>query len=216
MKSNMKLIVTTFLIFLFNSITIFSQIYIGASGGILSTSFTGDAPDDAEYTIEIGFSGGLLLDIPLTEDIFFSFQPRYLQKGTTISYDVGEDEYKDSLSVKMDYISFPVIVKIYSLNKRVFFSSGLDPGYLNNASLENLMDGSSSDINDFFEKWDISAAFGLGVNIPVGLPIISLELRYEQSLNNLSDISDKESGTTIPYRFRTTGFQLLVGVLIPL
>jgi len=182
----------------------------------MSSSLSGDAPKDASYSGKIGFSGGLIADFTLTEDIVLSIQPRYLQKGSTVSYDIGEYELKDSLIASLDYFSLPILVKINSLNKRIYFSSGLDFGYLMNSSVEKIADGFKTDVNNLVKMYDISVSFGFGVNIPVGSPIISLELRYMQSLLNLSDISLGESDTTFPYRFRTSGFQFLTSIIFPI
>jgi len=210
-----RIIRTLLIIFLFN-ISIFSQTYIGATGGLMSSSLSGDAPEDASYSGKTGFSGGLIADFSLTEDIVLSIQPRFLQKGTSVAYDVGEYELRDSLTATFDYVSLPVMVKITSLNKRIYFSSGLDFGYLMNSTVENIVDGSTKDVNELIKNYDISATFGFGVNIPIGSPIISLELRYMQSLLNLSDISTSESGTTFPFRFRTSGFQFLTSIIFPI
>ena len=211
-----RIIYTILFLFVFQNISIFSQTYFGATGGLMSSSLSGDAPKDASYSSKTGFSGGLVVDFTLLEDVVLSIQPRYLQKGSAIAYDVGKYELQDSLTATLDYISLPVMVKINSLNKRIFFSTGLDFGYLMNSSLENIVDGSTKDVGNLFKTIDISATFGFGVNIPIGSPIISLELRYMQSLLNLSDISSSESGTTFPYRFRTSGFQFLTSILFPI
>jgi len=210
-----RIIRTLLILFLFN-ISTFSQTYIGATGGLMSSSLSGDAPEDASYSGKTGFSGGLIADFTLTEDIVLSIQPRFLQKGTSVAYDVGEYELRDSLTATFDYVSLPVMVKITSLNKRIYFSSGLDFGYLMNSTVENIVDGSTKDVNELIKNYDISATFGFGVNIPIGSPIISLELRYMQSILNLSDISYAESGTTFPFRFRTSGFQFLTSIIFPI
>ena len=213
----MNRIIHTFLfLFLISSISLFSQTYIGAFGGLMSSSLSGDAPKDASYSGKTGFSGGLIADFNLTEDVILSIQPRYLQKGSSVAYDVGEYELRDSLTANLDYISLPVMVKINSLNKRIFFSSGLDFGYLMKSSVENIVDGSTKDVSNLVKTFDLSVSFGFGVNIPIGTPFISLELRYMQSLLNISDISSSESGTTFPYRFRTSGFQFLTSLIFPL
>ncbi len=77
----------------------------------MSSSISGDAPEDASYSGKIGFSGGLIADFTLTEDIILSIQPRYLQKGTSVAYDVGEYELRDSLTATLDYISLPIMLK---------------------------------------------------------------------------------------------------------
>jgi len=211
-----RIIYSILLLFFLLGNSLFSQTYVGVSGGIISSSLSGDAPKDASYSGKTGFSGGLIADFVLTEDVVLSIQPRYLQKGSTVSYDVGEYELRDSLTASLDYFSLPIILKINSLNKRIYFSTGLDFGYLMNSSVENIMDGSTKDVNNLIKSYDISATFGFGVNIPIGSPIISLELKYMQSILNLSDISSTESGTTFPYRFRTSGFQFLTSILFPI
>ena len=213
----MNRILYTFLIICFTaSFSLFSQTYLGVTGGINSSSLSGDTPEDASYSGKFGFSGGVMADFSLTDDVVLSIQLRYLQKGTTISYDVGGYDLRDSLSATFGYFSIPVMVKIYSTNKRTFFSSGLDFGYLTNSALENLMGDSSRDIANLVKNFDLSVAVGFGVNIPVGTPIISLEVRYMQSLLNLSDISSIESGNVFPYRFKISGFQFFTSILFPI
>jgi hypothetical protein len=211
-----RTIYTILILFILQSISLFPQTYIGAIGGLMSSSLSGDAPEDASYSGKTGISGGLIADFTLAEDIVLSIQPRFLQKGTSIAYDVGEYDLRDSLTATLDYASLPIMIKITSLNKRIYFSSGLDFGYLMNSTIENIVDGSTKDVSSLFETIDISATFGFGVNIPIGSPIISIEIRYMQSLLNLSDISSNESGTTFPYRFRTSGFQFLTSILFPI
>lgn len=211
-----QIISTILILFILNNISLFSQIQIGVSGGMISSSLSGDAPEDASYSGKAGLSGGIIADITLTEDVVLSIQPRYLQKGSSVAYDVGEYELRDSLTATLNYFSLPVMLKIHSLNDRVFFSSGLDFGYLMSSSVENIVDGSTKDINNLIQKFDLSATFGFGVNFPVGSPTISLEIRYMQSLLNLSDISSDESGVVFPYRFRTSGFQFLTSIIFPI
>lgn len=212
----MNRIIRTLLLFFLLNMLMFSQTYIGATGGLMSSSLSGDAPKDASYSSKTGFSGGLIADFTLTEDIVLSIQPRFLQKGTSVAYDIGEYDLRDSLTATLDYVSLPIMVKINSLNKKIYFSTGLDFGYLMNSTVENIVDGSTKDVSNLFKTIDISATFGFGVNIPIGSPIISLELRYMQSLLNLSDISSTESESTFPYRFRTSGFQFLTSILFPI
>jgi hypothetical protein len=201
------------ILFFYGNLPLFSQTYIGAVAGVNSTSLSGDAPEDAEYSSRLGYNGGIMADFTLREDIILSIQLRYVQKGTTISYDVGEYELRDSLAIGMSYFSIPVMVKINSANKRTFFSSGIDLSYLTGATLENLMEGSSKDVDHLLKKYDFAVTFGFGVNFPVKTSLVSLELRYLQSLTNLSDISSGETEEVFPYRFRISGFQFCTSIL---
>lgn len=210
------IISTILILFFLNNITLLSQVRVGVSGGMMSSSISGDAPEDASYSGKFGISGGIIADFTLTQDVVLSIQPRYLQKGSSVAYDIGEYELRDSLTATLNYFSLPVMLKINSLNNRVFFSSGLDFGYLMSTSVDNIVDGSTKDISNLVQKFDLSATLGFGVNFPIGSPTISLELRYMQSLLNLSDISSEESGTVFPYRFRASGFQFLTSIIFPI
>jgi len=68
-------------------------------------SLSGDTPDDASYTAKTGFSAGLIGEYALTADIHLSLQPSYISRGTGIAYDVGEADPRDSLSLRLDYLS---------------------------------------------------------------------------------------------------------------
>ena len=213
----MKLFPGLILLLTISICTTFSaQTFLGISGGINTSNFSGDAPADASYNYKLGYSAGIVADFTLTEDVLLSLQPRYLQRGTTISYEKPDFESIDSLSITLDYLSFPVLVKILSLNKRVYFSSGLDMSYLTSATSENLMDGSTENIQELIKNYDLSVVFGFGLNFPVGITLLSFELRYSQSLLNISNLSEASSDDIFPYRFRTSGLQLLASFLYPL
>jgi hypothetical protein len=208
-----RILLIGLILFFTGYLPLFSQTYIGVVGGINSTSLSGDTPEDADYAGKYGYTAGMMADFTLREDIILSIQLRYMLKGTTIAYDVGEYELRDSLEVSLDYFSIPMMVKINSANKRTFFSSGIDFSYLTAAKLENLMDGSSRDIADLLTEYDLAVVVGFGVNFPVKTSLISVELKYMQSVWNLSNTSADESGEVFPYRFRISGFQLCTNFL---
>jgi len=61
----------------------------------------------------------------------------------------------------------------------------------------------------------VAVLFGAGGLIPIGRPVLTLEARYSQSLTNLNE-GVILSSTNLPARFRSSGFQFLAGMLLPL
>jgi hypothetical protein len=62
----------------------------------------------------------------------------------------------------------------------------------------------------------VAVNFGFGVMLPLGSPLLTLELRYSQSLLNLSKPEENPAASALPERFRSSGLQLMAGLLWPL
>lgn len=205
-----KILFTVLILFLFSS-GLCSQVILGPLIGLSSNSISGDAPEDVEYVGRYGFTAGLNAEFGLGKAINLFVQPRYHQRGIKIGYDIGEDEPKDSLNADINYISVPIGLKVYSGNRVVFFSGGIDLAYLMDAKAKTINPPEEeSDIKDLFNKTDVSLFFGLGGNFRMGAPSVNVELRYNSGVINA--YSGKGGGFGIPARFRLTNFQLLVAV----
>ena len=188
------------------------QINVGAVLGLSRSNLSGDQPDKVSYSTRTGLVAGAVIEIPVATSVRLVFQPGYEQRGAKLGYDTGEAEPVDSGSVALDYVSMPVLVKILANNGWLYFTSGLDFGYLASATLTE--GTSESDISDLVKSFDIAVIFGAGGLIPIGRPSLMLEARYNQSLNNLNDALTLP--TSLPARFRTSGLQFLAGILLPL
>ncbi len=195
-----------------------AQPAVGFWGGLNRASLSGDAPEDASYGTRLGFSAGVVGEFNLAKDVKLSVQPAYFQRGGKIAFEVpDEDVPRDSLQVSLDYYSLPVLLKVISGNGKTYVSSGLDFGILSQAKLSNLnKDEQAQDIKRFFQDFDVAVNFGFGVMLPLGSPLLTLELRYSQSLTNLSKPEENPGESALSPRLRSTGLQLLAGVLWPL
>jgi len=195
-----------------------AQPAVGFWGGLNRASLRGDAPEEASYSTRMCFSGGAVGEFNLTKDVKLSFQPAYFQRGSKIAFAVpDQDEPRDSLQVKLDYYSVPVLLKIVSGNGKTYVTSGLDFGILSRAELSNLNnDEPAQDLKNIFKDFDLAVNFGFGAMLPLGSPLLTLELRYSQSLANLSSGGENAAGSALPERFRNSGLQLLAGLLWPL
>lgn len=192
------------------------QFFLGATGGLSRTSLSGDAPDNASYTSLIGFSAGLIGEYSLTDDIRLSIQPSYVRRGTGVAFDVGEEELRDSLELSLGYFSIPVMARFMSEKKTFFVNGGFDLGVLVDASLSDVNAGGKVDVKKFINGLDLMMLFGVGWSVDVAPAFLTFELRYTQSLLNAGQSDQLATAVGIPVRFRSSGLQLLAGVLFPL
>jgi hypothetical protein len=193
------------------------QFNVGVFGLTNSAGLNGDAPPNSKYTSNRRFGGGVVAEFKIAKDVMLSFQPVFLPKGATIAVDVpGERDPKDSLSVSLNYISLPLMVKVISGNGKTYVTGGLDVGFLQNATLKPAEGGGEEqDIKNLIQSLDVAANFGFGIMLPVGTPKLLFELRYTQGLMNISDVKPDPGEKRLPPQFKTTGFQFFAGLVIP-
>ncbi|MBK9228679.1 MAG: PorT family protein [Ignavibacteria bacterium] len=190
-----------------------AQTSVGLYGGLSMISLSGDSPELTGYSGNGGYSFGLSGEIGITKDIKLMLQPNYSSYGTMIGYDIGEEELKDSLELDVSYYRLPVLAKFEALNDYTYFISGLDFGYLNDAKYTDVNQTiEEKDISDSFQEFDLAAVFGAGVKIPVSYFIASAEVRYSQSLLNLSSNVPEVQFNSLPSRFRFSGFQIIANL----
>lgn len=189
---------------LFNSVGVF------AGGDLMSIS--GDAPSKTSYSGSFGFLAGISLEFNLTKDIKILLQPMYNKKITKLLYDVGEYELRDSMRLGFDYIRVPLLAKINALNGVTYFISGFEFGFLLSSKLNDKDKiNPEKDISSYVKEFDFAALFGVGVNIKISSNRLFAELRYIQSLSNMSDNDINKFGSYLPTRFRFAGLQLHTG-----
>jgi uncharacterized protein YwlG (UPF0340 family) len=192
-----------------------AQAIVGAFGGVDLTDLSGDAPSSAKYTSEVGFAVGAVSELRIATDVWLSVQPTWIQRGSRIAFAVqGQEELNDSLVLKANYVSVPILVKIVSNNGKSYVTGGADLGFLLNSTISGL--GDPVDVSHTFRQTDLSGNFAFGIMLPVGTPRVSLEARYSQSILNAAHPDQKPEVYSLPPRFRWSGLQLFVGFLYPL
>ena len=176
-------------------------------------SLSGDSPDLTGYSGNGGFVYGLSFETNITKDIKLMIQPNSSSYGTMIGYDVGEEELKDSIELNVSYYRLPVLVKFEALNNYTYFISGLDLGFLNEATYTDVNKTiDEKDISDSFNSFDLAAVFGAGIKFPVSHFVASAELKYSQSILNASSNVPEVQFNSLPSRFRFSGFQLIANI----
>ena len=188
---------------------------VGALLGMNRAGITGDAPPDTEYNSKTGLMAGVQAEIGLTQDISLSLQPMYVRRGTGLTVtDSTTSSRERSLTLALDYVAVPVVVKFSGMGGRTYFAGGLDVAFLSGATLSD--GGTEADVKDSFNSVDVGALFGFGVVFPIGRPRLTVEARYVMGLVDLGDSAGSGATPNLPDRFRSTGMQLTAGILLPL
>lgn len=159
MRSLKILLLSAFIVLVSNTI---SAQGFGVRAGANFSDITGSGLDT---NVKTGMYVGVFKEIPLIKGLLF-IQPelQYSQEGF-------DNKIKD---VKIDYISVPIMAKVYAL-KLLSFETGPQFGFPISDNLDVLK------TNSFVTSW----GFGMSLNLPLGL---SINARY---ITGLSDAIDK-------------------------
>jgi len=202
---------------LLNTSNCLAQVEIGAYAGLSSLHLSGDRPALSVYKPGPGLSAGAIFNFNIREDIQISLQPGVslmnakIQTADTVEiYFIKKIEYRDSVSLRMGFARLPVLIKVLSDNRRFHFTSGIDFIYLFKSLADNGVDLVT--ISKDHRAFNVSAKIGMGINFPLGGTNLSLDLIYNQSLNNWSD--NKLEDSFIP-RIKSSGIDLNLAWTIP-
>ncbi|ALW84835.1 hypothetical protein AUC43_06880 [Hymenobacter sedentarius] len=206
-------------------------IRLGFRAGANYSNLAGNIQNESTYNNKVGFLGGVMLNVPVTSDGFFSVQPEvlYSQKG----FENKPTEYSRTLpllgtrtekregKVNYNYLDVPVLLKI---NAGGFVAeAGPQYSYLlssNNETQTTVTANGKSETSSAQNKNDVSGlnrnelgyVAGVGYQAENGL---SLNLRYNGALSDFvkSDNSTYFNGDL--KNARHSAFQLSLGYLIP-
>lgn len=207
-----KSVLLLFLSMLLTTIT-YSQTKVGVFGGINMTKLNGDIEANSEYTSKLGGNFGVFIDLKLKKNIYLSIQPSYSQEGTKITHLLnGQFEPIDSITVKLDYFSLPILFKATNSNERFYAIGGIETSILVNSS-KTFKGEEATAINKSINSWNFSMNFGLGFRIPIGFSTLFIEARYTQGITNITE--DIIVNDFLP-RVKSSSIKFLTGIEIPL
>jgi hypothetical protein len=212
----MKLICNTSLMILLVFIgSTNAQVRVGVFGGVNLTDFNGDNPPNGTFNFDYGYDIGLTTDYYFLDDIALNIQPKYSSQSTVLQYDVRYqyDKY-DSISVNSDYFEIPVNVKVIANNKIAYVTAGISLAIPLSAIAKNNRNGREEDIVEKYEPYILLANFGVGIQFSIGQPMLFVELRYSQSLTNLTKLEIQE--VEINHKLKSNVMQLNTGILFSL
>lgn len=208
-------VILFFSVLILFSFDLYSQTQIGIYAGLNSGKLSGDSPENFIYSSSLNMVMGLGLDIQLKEDIYLSFMPSYLNAGSKLQYPKEIDEeqvYEDSISLSFSQISFPILLKLISDNKKFQFSGGFELVFPFNFSAENTVE--KIDLMDDINKVIVNMLFGIGYRIPIKNNLLTINLIYSQGLTNLAN--NLEDPDSLLPRIRYTSFRLTAAWYLPL
>lgn len=193
-------------------------VQFGLKAGVNYSNVSGDLDEEDIFQNKLGFVGGVTANLPLSSDGFFNLAPELLYSSKGYQYQdekfmVGADEWKRKGDLSFNYIDLPVFFRINAGG--LFFEAGPIASYLldikdktelkiNDEDQEDTRIISKGDAADF----EIGYGAGLGYKAPMGL---SLNLRYNGSINALADEADANNDLT---NARHSLFQFTIGYLL--
>ena len=203
------------------------DIRLGLRAGANYSNLAGNIKNQDTYNNKFGFLGGVMLNVPVTSDGFFSVQPEvlYSQKG----FDNKPTEYTGLLggkqkregSVNYNYLDVPVLLKINAGGFVV--EAGPQYSYLlsaNDATKTTTTPalGGSPTTTESQNKRDVSGLnrnelgylAGVGYQASNGL---SLNLRYTGAFNDFVKSDNKSYFNGDLKSARHSAFQLSLGYL---
>ena len=131
-------------------------VYFGAKGGLNFSTFSGDGFSDFEEDSKArtAYHLGLLAEIPVSDR--FSIQPEVLYSAQ--GYDITEIENSDDIEFQLDYVTVPVLAKLYVVNG-LSLEAGPQFGFLVKNEIDS-GDGSITLNDDNYNNFDLSLGLG--------------------------------------------------------
>ena len=152
-----------------------AQFAVGIKGGPNFANIDVNSSVGDNYKNRTGFHGGAFALIKLTK---IGIQPELLfsQQGSTVKFN------SQDLRSNFTYLNIPVMLKLYTVA-----GINLQVGFLTTAESEyNPIDNEPQDLADVknaYKKSDLSAALGIGWDLPFGLTI---DARYNLGLSKIN------------------------------
>lgn len=179
MKTKLLLVATALMI---SSVT-YSQVQfaLGLKAGPNFSSIDREGSLGDNYKSRTGFHGGAFALIKLTK---IGIQPEILYSKQGAKFTFNSQDYESNY----DYVNIPIIVKLYlaaGLNLQV----GPQFGFLTAVDGKTVASVNNTEVavdlaKDQYKKSDLSAAFGVGWDLPFGLTI---DGRYNLGLSKIQD-----------------------------
>ena len=182
---------------------------IGAKAGvnIANLSFDPDVPAGITKSNRVGFKFGAILELGVGGPVFIALEPLFAQKGAKAEGQGG------NLAIEANYLEIPVLLKLKFgvAGVKPYVFAGPNIGFLLSANLHQEAGGQTADtdIKSTTTSTDFALDVGAGAQFSATKFVaITADARYSLGLSNTNN--DPMDPTTV----KTTGIQILVGVLI--
>jgi hypothetical protein len=201
------------LIILFSFSSVNAQFSFGILGGVNLSDVIEYQSSGSTTKDHFGIGAGILGEYRFSNDIGISIQPMYTQKGVNIAYGTFTGGVpQDSISITINFLSVPLLLKVYALNEVIYVSGGFDIAYKLDASLKYIEANTEEDITDSFKDFSVMAVLGVGAQFRLGSNFhIFVDGRYAQSISDIGN-SNPDDPEEYNSSFRMASFQLFVGL----
>jgi len=187
---------------------------VGAQLGVDRAGIDGDSPPNSHYSDKVGLVAGIQGEVGFAQDLSLSVQPSFVQKksGVVVAPSTRGGSSTE-LALSFDYVSVPVVVKFAKAGGRTYVAGGVTVDFLTAATLSG--QGSDRDVTSAFGNTGFGAVLGFGVVFPAGRTRFTTELRYVQGIANMTTGAAAEASGALAPRLHSTGWELIVGSLLP-
>lgn len=167
------------------------NLQFGISGGVDASrmAIAGASGGPLKYRTEL--AGGLNFEAGLSSNFGLQVEVNYSAQGAGVINDDGST----AGSYQLDYITLPVLVKLYG-SPRLSFFAGPQAGFLISAKTK-ISGDPETDVKDQFKTTDFYAVFGTEYKFANG---IFINARYNVGLTNVVD-EDEMPDTEIKQRY---------------
>lgn len=163
---------------------------IGVEGGLSLAQQKKEPLVSSTLSKLVGPAGGVFLDFPLSQWLFFGPEVLYVQKGTKLDILTLEASYA------YNYVDLPLLLKVRLGKQRFAFTLFAGPavGYLVSAKSTSL--GTTSDISSQVKKVDFSAHLGAAFEVRMGKRTkMFVSARYMLGLQDMENDGVASSST---------------------
>ena len=208
------------LILSFGNITAQTNLALGARVGlnIANLSFDPNVPAGVTKSSRTGFMFGALAEIGFAPMIAVQIEPMFVTgAGSELSATGGKS------TLKLSYFEFPILFKFkvpVSGPVMPYVFAGPNIGFVTSSKevdeITGLPNGTSeTDLKDFVTSTNFALDFGAGAGFAVApMTVIVLDVRYSLGLTNM--LTDKGKQGTGFNSVKSTGFQIIAGVMFGL
>ncbi len=181
---------------------------LGIKGGLnLSSLYTNDEIIDGKQG-KLGFQGGLVLELPITDGLSLQPEAIYIRKGANFNQSTTEvDARYDYIDMPLLLVIRPQLIPFFRLHIGPQVSYLADVAYeFRNAAGESEKDGN----RDNYNTWDYGMALGASIH----LDKLYLEARFAQGFRSVNKPRELLGVDFEGSDLKNFGLQLSVGLFL--
>jgi Outer membrane protein beta-barrel domain len=170
-----------------------AEVALGIKGGPNFASLNANSSAQANYDSHTGFHAGAFMlfkfgKIGLQPEVLFS------EQGSKVSPPGATPSNPQSYTSNFNYVNVPIVIKLYTV-AGINIQFGPQFGFLTNSPTYKEVsagNGQVTSYNNYYKKSDVSAALGLGWDLPFGL---SIDARYNLGLTKIQANNNPDKTT---------------------